>query len=235
MITSPDNAKLKLVRKLARKAVREQTGQFIVEGEDLLDAARNAGWRAVERLVDPNLKRSGTEVDPRLLAAASSIGSGVRAIGIFEQRWQQPAGPLCVYLHRVADPGNVGTIIRSADAFGASSVVLGPGCADPYSPKAVRATMGSIFHVPLAKAEQIDWLPGKKLALVPRAGVPLRGRAKEPVAVIVGAERGGLPKGIIDRCDDTIHIPMSGTESLNAAMAVTVSLYELTRAGDEDA
>ncbi len=76
-------------------------------------------------------------------------------IAVYEQRWSEPSGPLCVYLHGVRDPGNVGTVLRSALAFGASCVALGPRCADPYSPKAVRASMGAIFAVALARASDI--------------------------------------------------------------------------------
>ena len=102
-------------------------------------------------------------------AAVSTLGSGTRVIGVYEQRWAQaPAGPLCVYLHGVGDPGNVGTVLRSASAFGASSVALGPGCADPYGPKAVRASMGAIFEVEIARVESVAELPGERVALVAR-------------------------------------------------------------------
>ncbi len=90
--------------------------------------------------------RDFVDVDATALATVSTLGSGTRVIGVYEQRWvQAPVGPLCVYLHGVRDPGNVGTVLRSAQAFGASGVAFGPGCADPYSPKAVRASMGAIF------------------------------------------------------------------------------------------
>ena len=103
---------------------------------------------------------SGVEVEPSLLASASGLGSGTRTLAVYEERWAPaPVGPLCVYLHGVHDPGNVGAVLRSAQAFGASSVALGPGTADPYSPKAVRASMGAVFAVPLARAEPRD-LPG---------------------------------------------------------------------------
>src|SRR5205823_7936616 len=106
------------------------------------------------------------EVEPAALAAVSTLGSGTRVIGVYEQRWAAPAGPLCLYLHEVGDPGNVGTVLRSAQAFGASCVALGPGCADPHSPKAVRASMGSIFAVSLARVGDLDELPGERIALL---------------------------------------------------------------------
>src|SRR5204863_1130917 len=114
------------------------------------------------------------EVEPDLLASASGLGSGTRTLAVYEERWADaPAGPLCVYLHGLHDPGNVGTVLRSAAAFGASSVALGPGTADPFGLKAVRASMGAVFSVPLAQVDDLNELPGTKVALVPRAGLPL--------------------------------------------------------------
>jgi RNA methyltransferase, TrmH family len=160
---------------------------------------------------------------------------------VYEERWADaPAGPLCVYLHGVHDPGNVGAVLRSAQAFGASCVALGPGTADPYSPKAVRASMGAVFAVPLARAEVAD-LPGTKIALVPGAGEPLDGRWRSDyvfvsssaigaieATLMIGAERDGLPDEIVAGADHVAHIRIA-TDSLNAAMAATVALYELSR------
>jgi TrmH family RNA methyltransferase len=128
----------------------------------------------------------------------------------------------------VKDPGNVGTVLRGALAFGASSVVLGPGTADPYGPKAVRASMGAIFAVPVARVETIDELPGTTIALDARRGAPLRGPAEGTVSLVIGAERAGLPQDVLDACDRAAHIPIAN-ESLNAAMAATLAVYELTR------
>ena len=115
----------------------------------------------------------GSRSTPDLLASASGLGSGTRTLAVYEERWAPaPVGPLCVYLHGVHDPGNVGAVLRSAQAFGASCVALGPGTADPYSPKAVRASMGAVFAVPLARGGVPDQLPGTKIALVPGAGDP---------------------------------------------------------------
>src|SRR4029077_13724130 len=117
-------------------------------------------------------------------------------------------GPLCVYLHGGRDPGNVGAVLRSALAFGAASVVLGPDCADPYGPKAVRASMGAVFAVPLARAAVAD-LPGERVALVAREGEPLRGPAAGDVSLVVGAEREGLPEDVVKSCDRVAHIPIA--------------------------
>jgi TrmH family RNA methyltransferase len=149
------------VRRLARQAGRSRTGRFVAEGEDLQAAAAAAGWAPVVALCPagsgPAAPGDWVEVAPDLLAAVSTLGSGARAIVVYEQRWAPaPVGPVCVYLHGVGDPGNVGTIIRAAHAFGAGSVALGPGCADPYGPKAVRASMGAIFTVPVGRATPAD-------------------------------------------------------------------------------
>jgi TrmH family RNA methyltransferase len=228
MITSPHNEKLKEIRRLARRRGRERTGAFVAEGEDLLAAADAAGWPARERYVAAGSGLEGVEVEPEVLSKVSALGSGTRALAVYEERWAAPVGPLCVYLHAIGDPGNVGAVLRSALAFGAACVALGPGCADPFGPRAVRASMGAIFSVPVAQVDGPGDLPGERLALVPRAGEPLSGPAENDVAIVVGAERDGLPAEVVATCDRAVHIPIAA-ESLNAAMAATVALYELTR------
>jgi TrmH family RNA methyltransferase len=235
-IVSPNNPRLKAVRRLSKKSERERTGRFLAEGEDLVAAARDAGRPALEgyRLAGSGLGEGGFhDVEPDTLAAVSTLGSGTRVIGVYEQRWTAPAGPLCVYLHGVGDPGNVGTVLRGAQAFGAASVALGPGCADPHSPKAVRASMGAIFSVALARVSDPRELPGERIALVAGAPEALRGageagRPVGPVTLLVGAEREGLPGALVEACERVAGIPIA-SESLNAAMAATVALYEMTR------
>lgn len=260
-IASPDNPRLKALRRLQSKRERERSGRFLAEGEDLVSAAELAGWHALEGYCLAGSGLGGpdfTDVDRKALATVSTLGSGARVIGVYEQRWARaPSGPLCVYLHGVGDPGNVGTVLRSAQAFGASCVALGPGCADPYSPKAVRASMGALFGVGVARVESIAELPGERVALVAGAGEPLRGndpgageplRGPDPSAgagsgkespgdgaqiargltLLVGAEREGLPEELVAACERVAHIPIEA-ESLNAAMAATVALYEMTR------
>ena len=224
-ITSQHNEALKQVRKLQRRSERARTGRFVAEGEDLVAAADAAGWPAVEIYCAAGSGLAGREVEPALLAGASALRSGTRTLGVYEQRWTQPAGPVCVYLHGVGDPGNVGAVLRSAVAFGAASVALGPGCADPYGPKAVRASMGAIFGMPVARAEPGD-LPGELVALVAGAGKSLTGPASGPVTLMVGAEREGLPADVVAAAGRVAHIPIAG-DSLNAAMAATIALYEL--------
>ena len=136
---------------------------------------------------------------------------------------------MCVALWGVNDPGNVGTVLRSALAFGAGSVALGPGTADPYGAKAVRASMGAIFDVPVVRVARVEELPGRTVALAARAGRPLAElEADEDLTLVVGAEREGLPPDVVAACDEAAHIPIA-SESLNAAMAATIGLYEVTR------
>src|SRR3954453_4386492 len=161
MITSPHNDKLKEIRRLNRR----REARFVAGGEDLAAAAEAAGWPAVYRL------EAGVDIEPALLDEVSALGSGTRVIAVYERRWAAKAtGPLCVALWGVHDPGNVGTVLRSALAFGAASVALGPDCADPYTPKAIRASMGAIFAVDVAKVSAVHELPGERIALAAGAG-----------------------------------------------------------------
>ena len=223
MIRSAHNDKLKTIRKLHQKHWREKLGLFAAEGEDLVAAAEGAGWEPEFVL------RSGDDVEPGLLNDVSALGSGTRVIGVYPQRWSEPGGRLMVWLHGVEDPGNVGTIVRSAHALCDGPVVLGPGCADPFSPKAVRASMGSVFARPPARGAFQD-LPGRRIALDPRAERDVRAVAlADQVAVCAGAERAGLPQETLAAADDVARIPLrpDGPESLNVAMAAAVALYEL--------
>ncbi len=217
MITSPDNQKLKEIRKLARS--RKRSDLFIAEGEDLVDAA----WEAEYVL------RAGVDVEEKLLADASTLGSGTRVIGVYRERWSEPGGQLSVFLDGIKDPGNVGTIIRSAHALTDGPVIIGPRCADPYGPKAVRASMGSIFARPPARASAAD-LPGTRLALDRDASLTVRElELHGPVVVMVGGERAGLGPDALKAAHVRARIPIrdDGPDSLNAAMAATVALYEL--------
>jgi len=209
VITSADNDKLKTIRKLQQKSWRTKLGLFAAEGEDLQGP-------------DPEfVLRAGVDVEPELLDAVSTLGSGTRVIGVYKQTWAAPKGDLLVYLHGVEDPGNVGTIIRSAHALADATVVLGPGTADPYSPKAVRASMGSIFARPPARAA-LDELDGHKVALDVTAEQQLRDLdVAKRLVLVLGSERGDLPSGV-----EGVRIPVHA-DSLNVAMAATVALYEV--------
>ncbi|MDQ2895538.1 MAG: RNA methyltransferase [Actinomycetota bacterium] len=228
-ITSPHNEKLKTIRKLTqRRRERERSGWFVAEGEDLLAAADAAGWEPVHRLCAAGSGLAGEEVEPGVLASVSGLGSGTRTLGVYEERWAPvPLGPLCVALYGVGDPGNIGTVLRSARAFGAS-VALGANCADPFSPKAVRASMGAIFEVALARVDTVAALPGQTVALAADAGPTLSQVDLREVTLLIGAERDGLPDEVLAAADATARIPIA-SHSLNAAMAATVALYEASR------
>jgi TrmH family RNA methyltransferase len=223
MITSPQNEKLKAIRRLHRRRERDRTGLFLAEGEDLVQAAADAGAEPQTLLL------AGEDVEAELLAEVSTLGSGTRAIGVYRQRWSEPGGDLTVYLHGVRDPGNVGAILRAAHALGDGPVVLGPGCADPYSPKAVRASMRSVFARPPARAA-FEELQGRRVALDGGAERTLADLdAAPPVCLCLGAEREGLPAELREGADESVRIPMraGAPDSLNVAMAATVALYDL--------
>ena len=224
MITSRQNAMLKLVRKLAERRWRDKLGLFAVEGEDLVEAARAAAIEPVELLV------AGENVEPALLAEVSSAAHPPRVIGVF-RRADLLVGPTQdtgLALWRVGDPGNVGALLRAADALGPAFVALSEGCADPTGPKALRASAGAIYRVPTCAFEES---PRPWVALVPRGGAPLAELGPDGRATFVlGAEREGLPGEVLAECDERATIPLSPTaESLNVAMAGTIALYEASR------
>jgi TrmH family RNA methyltransferase len=236
MIESPQNEKLKLVRKLGDRRHREREGLFVTEGEDLLEAGLAAGAPPRFVLVAASSGLKGEEVAPDLLADASSLGSGTRAIAVWPLRWADRAqlfphtgnNCACIYLHGVGDPGNVGTIIRTADALLDGTVVLGPGCADPFSPKAVRGSMGAVFSRPLLRAG-VEATPEPRAALVADGGEGLE--ALDGAATIcLGAEREGLPDEVLMDCERQVTIPLrpGGAESLNVAAAAAIAAQRIS-------
>jgi len=234
MIESPHNEKLKLVRKLRERKQREREGAFLSEGEDLVEAGLAAGAEPRFLLTAAGSDLSGSlggeEVEAELLASVSGLGSGTRALAVWPQSWTDPGGAPCLYLHGVADPGNVGTIIRTAHALLDGTVVLGPGCADPFSPKAVRASMGSIFGQPVARGTVAE-TPAPRVALVAHGGeglAPLAGAA----TLCLGAEREGLPDEVLAACDSGVTIPLraGGAESLNVAAVAAICCQRVASA-----
>ncbi len=230
MITSSDNSKLKLVRKLRNRKWRERERAFVTEGEDLLAAGLAAGAVPREVLVAAGAGIGGEEVEPELLEAVSTLGSGTRVIAVWAELAPAAAGA-AVYLHGVADPGNVGTIVRTAAALTGARVVLGPGSADPYSPKAVRATMGALFISPPAR-DGIEATPAPRLALAAHGGeeidAALRRIGAAPT-LCLGGEREGLPESILDQCDAVATIALCpGAESLNVAAAAAIGLQRIS-------
>jgi len=236
MITSPSNPRLKLVRKLQARRRRGELGLFVCEGEDLVAAGLDAGLVPVEALVDaerPALgeRLTGAElVESKLMAELSTLGHPARVVAVF-RRADLPEGvdaPTGLALWQVGDPGNVGTLVRSADALGPAFVALSAGCADPTSPKALRASAGAVFRVPLARFEEA---PRPWIALVPHAGTPLwELELGERATFVVGAEREGVPEEVAARCDARASIPLAPeAESLNVAVAGAIALYERRR------
>jgi TrmH family RNA methyltransferase len=225
-ITSPHNEKLKLIRRLGRKRGRDREGLFIGEGEDLLAAARDAGAEPLELLTAAGEGLGGTEVEPALLNRVSKLGSGTRAIGVWRERWADAPVAPCVYLHGVSDPGNVGTVIRTAQALVGGSVLLGPDCADPFGSHAVRASMGAVFSEPLLRAA-IAETPEPRAALVAHGGEGLE--ALDGAATIcLGAEREGLPEEVLQHCQTRVTIPLRDeAESLNVAAAAAIALQRI--------
>jgi TrmH family RNA methyltransferase len=236
MIESKDNEKLKLVRKLRDRRKREREGLFATEGEDLLTAGLAAGAEPRFVLVAaggglPGGDRVTAEVVAGdLLASVSSLGSGTRVIAVWPLvRTDAPEAP-CVYLHGVGDPGNVGTIIRTADALLGATVALGPDCADPFGPKATRASMGSIFARPPARAD-VAATPTPRAALLAHGGAGLEALAGV-ATLCLGAEREGLPDDVLAACAISATIQLKGAaESLNVAAAAAIACERLAAQG----
>jgi TrmH family RNA methyltransferase len=228
MIESPQNEKLKLVRKLRERKHRDRLGLFVTEGEDLLSAGIESGRQPEVLLSAPGSGLGGDQVAAELLDALSALGSGTRAIAIWEQRLSDPGGPACIYLDGVGDPGNVGAVVRVADALIDGVVVLGPGSADPFSPKATRASMGSVFSQPLARAG-IQATPGPRLGLVAHGGEPLE-QLEAPLTLCLGAEREGLSEEVLRRCERRLTIPLrsGGAESLNLVAAAAIACERIS-------
>jgi TrmH family RNA methyltransferase len=222
MISSKDNERLKLVRKLHDKRWRDKLGLFFVEGEDAV-AAATAG--------PVDLLRAGEDVEASLLADVASAPHPPRVVAVYRRAdlpaWEERGATLALW--RLADPGNVGTLIRTADAFGAA-VALSDGCADPTSPKALRASAGSIWRVAIGMWDASNSLlqATTRVALVAHggedlAGLDLSGR----VTFLLGAEREGLDASVPRDVEATI--PIQGAESLNVAATGAIALYERAR------
>jgi TrmH family RNA methyltransferase len=227
MITSAANPRLKRIRRLQSARQRRKLELFAVEGDDLVEAGLAAGREPVDVLV------AGEDVEPDLLAAVSTLPHPSRTIAVFRTqdlpRLDASTGlHLGLALWRVADPGNVGTLLRAADAFGPAFVALSDGCADPTGDKALRASAGAVFRVPLCR---FDEAPGSMVALVARGGTPLHElELPERTTFVLGAEREGLPDDVLARCEVRATIPQTGdAESLNVAMAGAIALYERSR------
>lgn len=250
-ITSPQNPKLKLVRKLRSARRRRREGLFVTEGEDLLEAGLAAGHAPEVVLTAAGAgiaAPAAEEVEPDLLAGVSELGSGTRVIAVWpipEPAPEESWGPVCVYLDGVGDPANVGAVIRTAAALVDGAVVIGEGTADPYGPKAVRATMGSIFTKPLGSAGS-EGAPRPLIGLVAHGGEPLEaaggpdsedpltggGGGPAGLTVCLGSERDGLSPDLAAACERLVTIPLpgGGAESLNVAASAAILLGRISSA-----
>jgi RNA methyltransferase, TrmH family len=241
VITSPHNPRLRLVRRLHGRRQRERLGLFSCEGEDLVQAALAAGLEPVDLLVDaerpPELAGlpGAAPVDPHVLADVSALGHPPRVIAVFRRADlprldAEAAPPVGLALWHVGDPGNIGTLVRAADGLGPAFVALSPGCADPAGPKALRASAGAAFRVPLGRFHEA---PGPQVALVAHGGTPLPELdVGERATFVLGAEREGLPDDVVAACDAIATIPLAPhAESLNVGIAGALALYEWRRRG----
>ncbi|MHB8917953.1 MAG: TrmH family RNA methyltransferase, partial [Desulfocucumaceae bacterium] len=265
-IRSIQNPLVKQLAKLKKRRFREQEGKFIVEGARFVEEALGSGWPVESLIHSPELLNSGR--GPRLLAVAAGRGiktvlvdknviealayteapqgilaiCGMRLPRLEEMAGQKDAMPgknsLVVVMDGVSDPGNLGTIIRSAHAFGADGAVLMRGTVDLYNDKALRSTMGSVFYLPVAQnvspAELREYLEGQGVSLlvgVPEGGSPPEGLdLSRPLALVVGSEASGPSADILLLPHQKVTLPMPGrADSLNAAVAASIMMYEITR------
>ncbi|TWG91313.1 TrmH family RNA methyltransferase [Mesorhizobium sp. J18] len=259
-VTSLSNPIVKDIKALALKKFRDQQHAFMAEGLKLVIDALDSGWKiktlvfakagrgnaAVEKTAARTVAAGGLvlQVSEKVLAAITRRDNPQMVVGVFEQRYLplkdvEPAGSdVWVALDRVRDPGNLGTIIRTADAVGAKGVILVGDCTDPFSVETVRATMGSIFSVPLARADAETFTAWRRGLSALVAGTHLKGSvdyrsvdySTKPVLLLMGNEQQGLPGSLAEICDTLVRIPQAGrADSLNLAVATGVMLYEIRR------
>ncbi|RWC73756.1 MAG: RNA methyltransferase [Mesorhizobium sp.] len=259
-VTSLANPLVKDIKALALKKFRDQQNAFMAEGLKLIIDALDLGWQirtlvfakagrgnaAVEKVAARTVAAGGTvlEVSEKVLVAITRRDNPQMVVGVFSQKFlalkdiSADNGDVWVALDRVRDPGNLGTVIRTVDAVGAKGVILVGDTTDPFSVETVRATMGSIFAVPVAKATTEAFLAwrGGFTGLV--AGTHLKGAvdyrsvdfSRGPVLLMMGNEQQGLPESLAASCDRLLRIPQAGrADSLNLAVATGIMLFEIRR------
>ncbi len=261
VITSLTNDRVKLIRSLDMRKARRETGLFVAEGASVLMTARENGWRprilvhgaeardsrAHRDLIDWALREGseGLEVSRAVLEKLAAKENPQNLMGVFEQRWAAlpeistlDKSALWVALDEIRDPGNLGTIMRTVDAVGAAGVILVGNCCDAYQREAVRATMGSLFAVPLVKVERpafVEWArawPGDRIGTHLDAAADFRdGNYNDPTLLVMGREGPGMSDEVAAVCNRLVKIPMAGRlDSLNLAVATALMLYEVKRA-----
>jgi TrmH family RNA methyltransferase len=259
-VTSLANPIIKDIKALSDKKTREQSGTFMAEGLKLVIDAIELGWTIrtlvyakatkgkplVEQMAAKTVASGGLvlEVSEKVLSSVTRRDNPQMVVGIFETRWKPlrdihpQQGETWIALDRVRDPGNLGTIIRTADAAGASGVILVGETTDPFSLETVRATMGSVFAVPVTRASPEDFIAWKKTAGVSVVATHLAGSVdyrtidykKKPVVILMGNEQSGLPDQLASQADALARIPQQGlADSLNLAVASAVMLFEARR------
>ncbi len=259
-VTSLSNPIVKDIRALAMKKFRDQQNAFMAEGLKLVIDALDLGWTirtlvfakaqrgnpTVEKIAARTVAAGGLvlEASEKVLGAITRRDNPQMVVGVFQQRWAalkdiRPVdGDVWIALDRVRDPGNLGTVIRTADAVGAKGVILVGETTDPFSVETVRATMGSVFAVPVARVGVEAFLAWRKGVQATFVGTHLKGSvdyrtvdyAKGPVVLVMGNEQQGLPDELAASCDALIRIPQAGrADSLNLAVATGVALYEIRR------
>ena len=259
-VTSLSNPLVKDIKALALKKFRDQQRAFMAEGLKLVIDALDLGWQvrtlvfskagrgnaAVEKAAARTVAAGGTvlEVSEKVLSAITRRDNPQMVVGVFSQRFAalkdiRPGnGDVWVALDRVRDPGNLGTVIRTVDAVGARGVILVGDATDPFAVETVRATMGSIFAVPVARTTAAEFLAWRKGFAGLVVGTHLKGAVdyrcvdfgKRPVLLLMGNEQQGLPDELAASCDRLLRIPQAGrADSLNLAVATGVMLYEVRR------
>lgn len=258
-ISSSGNPLVKMLRSLERKKGRAETGLFLAEGARLVEQGLSAGWtlnslvvsassaeRPFVRELVNRAARSGArtvEVTDRLAGQIARKDNPQAVIGAFEQRAPAlselsiPDTSLWIGLYEVRDPGNLGTILRTADCAGISGVLLIEQCCDPYSVEGVRASMGSIFDIPFARCSFEDFETWRRSAGLKTFAASVNGTVSHveadmtgPSVILMGNEQAGLPTPVEDRCDTLCLIPMrGGADSLNLAQATAIMTYEAWR------
>ena len=237
-ITSPHNLTIKLIRSLEEKKHRQEHGLFVAEGSKVLERAKTEGWEPAYLLssthAEPWGKAALMRVDEKIMGQVSAQKNPPQQIGVFHQRWGEVTQQgLWLALEDMRDPGNLGTIIRTADAAGAQGIILSGQSCDPFSPDCVRATMGSIFGMPLVRMEQKAFLdvirrwPGESVGTHLKATDSYRRAYKAPTLLVMGSEGKGLSEEATAACSTLVRIPMKGgAESLNVAIATGLMLFE---------
>jgi TrmH family RNA methyltransferase len=241
-ITSLQNPIIKSVRSLTDKKRRRETGLFMAEGLAMLERAMDMGW-VPEQLIATKQVYLWENVKPllvseKVMAELSGQKNPHDVLATFKQRFQPHPGKSGVWLalEEIRDPGNLGTIIRTADAAGATGIVLIGDCCDPFAPECVRATTGSLFAVPLVKmkgegfADFAKAFPGDVVATSGTAKTSYRRSYSADVLLVIGSESRGLSNVISSACKLNVRIPMKpSVESLNIATAAALLLYETAR------